>query len=108
MQVAHIQNPPRPTPIPAQPIPNPNNRPTQSIQNIEAQTFPTHVITPTPFNGIELRSGRIVNKTNPTMVIQEEQEHNYTNQEEQIYVQTIKREEQMNNPLNEEINTLVQ
>jgi hypothetical protein len=35
MQVAPIQNPPRPTPIPAQPIPNPNNRPTQTIQNIE-------------------------------------------------------------------------
>ena len=56
MQASPIQNPPRPTPIPAQPIPNPNNRPTQPMQNVEVQTFPTNVITPTPFNGIELRS----------------------------------------------------
>jgi hypothetical protein len=62
---------------------------------------------PAPFNGIELRSGRIVNKTNPTMVIQEEQVHNHTNQEEQIDVQTVQREEQMTNPLNEERNTPV-
>ena len=56
MQVSPIQNPPRPTPIPAQPIPNPNNRLTQPIQNIEVQTFPTFLITPALFNGIELRS----------------------------------------------------
>jgi hypothetical protein len=92
MQVAPIQSPPRPTPISTQPIPNPNNRPTKPIQNVEVQTFPTYVITPTPFNGIELRSGRIVNKTNPTMVIQEEQVHNHTNQEEQINVQMVQRE----------------
>jgi hypothetical protein len=108
MQAVPIQNPPRPTPIPAQPIPNPNNMSTQPIQNVEVQTFPTYVITPTPFNGIELRLGRVVNKTNPTMVIQEEQVHNHTNQEEQIDVQIIQREEQMTNPLNEERNTPVQ
>jgi hypothetical protein len=55
---------------------------------------------PTPFNGIELISGRIVNKTNPTMVIQEEHVHNHTNQEEQIDVQTVQIEEQMTDPLN--------
>jgi hypothetical protein len=69
MQATPIQNPPQPTPILAQPIPNPNNRPTQPVQNLEVQTFPTYVITPAPFNGIELRSGRVLNKTNPTMVI---------------------------------------
>jgi hypothetical protein len=108
MLYAPIQNPPRPAPILAQPIPNPNNRPTQPIQNIEVQTFPTYVIMPAPFNGIELRSGRVVNKTNPTMVIQEEQVHNHINLEEQIDVQTVQREEQMTNPLNEERNTPVQ
>jgi hypothetical protein len=108
MQFAPIQNPPQPTPIPAQPIPNPNNRPTQPIQNVEVQTFPTYVITLAPFNGIELRSGRVVNKTNPTMVIKEEQVHNHTNQEEQIDVQIVQREEHMTNPLNKERNTPVQ
>jgi hypothetical protein len=82
MQATPIQNPPQPTPIPTQPIPNPNNRLTQPIQNVEVQTFPTYVITPAQFNGIELISRRIVNKKNPTMVIQEEQKHNHTNQEE--------------------------
>jgi hypothetical protein len=82
MQAAPIQNPPQPTLIPSQPFPNPNNRLTQPIQNVEVQTFPTYVITPALFNGIELRLGSIVNKTNPTMVIQEEQVHNHTNQEE--------------------------
>jgi hypothetical protein len=48
---------------------------------------------PTPFNGIELRSGRVVIKTNTTMVIQEEQVHNHTNQEEKIDVQIVQREE---------------
>jgi hypothetical protein len=73
MQVSPIRKPPHPTPIPAQPIPNPNNRPTQPVQNIEVQTFPTYVINPTSFNGIELRSGSVVNKPNPTVVIQEEE-----------------------------------
>jgi hypothetical protein len=72
VQDAPIPNPPWPTPIPTQPIPNPNNRPTQSIQNLEVHTFPTYVINPTSFNGIELRSGRVLNKPNPTVVIQEE------------------------------------
>jgi hypothetical protein len=75
--------------------------PETSIQNIEVQTFPTYGITPAPLNGIELRSGRVVNKTNPTMVIQEEQVDNHTNQEEKIDVQMVQREERMTNPLNE-------
>jgi hypothetical protein len=66
-------NPPRPTPIPAQPIANPNNRPTQPVQNMELQTFPTYVITSAPLNEIQLRSWKVLNKTNSTVVIQEEQ-----------------------------------
>jgi hypothetical protein len=54
MQSAPIPNPPRPIAIPAQPIPNPNNIPTHLVQNLEVQTFPTYVITPASFNGIEL------------------------------------------------------
>jgi hypothetical protein len=99
MQVAPIPNPPRPTPIPAQPIPNPNNRPTQPVQNIEVQTFPTYVITPASFNGIQLRSGRVLNKPNPTVVIQEE---------EQVDNQVVEEEEQMDNQSDEERDTPVQ
>jgi hypothetical protein len=99
MQVAPIPNPPRPTPIPAQPIPNPNNRPTQPVQNIEVQTFPTYVITPASFNGIQLRSGRVLNKPNPTVVIQEE---------EQVDNQAVEEEEQMDNQSDEERDTPVQ
>jgi hypothetical protein len=109
LQAAPIQNPPRPTPILAQPIPNPNNRPTQPVQNLEVETFPMYVVIPAPFSGIELRSQRVVNKTNPTVVIQEEEVDNHTNQEEgQIYIQIVQRQEQINNPLNEERNTLLQ
>jgi hypothetical protein len=88
MQAAPNPNPPRPTPIPAQPIPNPNNRPTQPVQNLEVQTFPTYVITPTSLNEIQLRSGKVLNKPNSTVVIREE-EHIYDqpNEEEDIPVQ---------------------
>ena len=41
------------------------------------------------------------------MVIQEEQVHNHTDQEEQKNVQTVPREERMTDPLNEERNTPV-
>jgi hypothetical protein len=64
MKVAPSPKPPRPTPFPAQPIPNSNNRPTQPVQNIEVQTFPTYVITPTSLNEIRLRSGKVLNKPN--------------------------------------------
>jgi hypothetical protein len=88
MQVAPNPNPPRPTPIPAQPIPNPNNRPTQPVQNLEVQTFPTYVITPTSLNEIQLRSGKVLNKPNSTVVIQEEEQiDNQPNEEEDILVQ---------------------
>jgi hypothetical protein len=88
IQAAPIPNPPQPTPIPSQPIPNPNNRPTQPVQNIEVQTFPNYVITPASFNGIELISGRVLNKLNPTVVIQEE---------EQVDNQEVQEEEQVDN-----------
>jgi hypothetical protein len=64
-QAAH--NPPRPTTIPAQPIPNPNNRPTHPVQNAEIQTFPTYEI--------QLRSGKVVNQSNSGVIIQEENDN---------------------------------
>jgi hypothetical protein len=66
------------------------------------------VITPASFNGIELRSGRVVNKPNPTVVIQEEEQvdNQAVQEEEQIDNQAVQEEEQMDNQLNEERNTL--
>jgi hypothetical protein len=72
MQVLPNPNPPQPTPIPTQPIPNPKNRPTQPVHNIEVHTFPTYVINPTSLNQIQLRYGKVLNKPNSTMVIREE------------------------------------
>jgi hypothetical protein len=71
MQVTPNPNPPLPTPIPTQPIPNPNNRPTQLVHSLEVQTFPTYVITPTSLNEIQLRSGKVLNRPNSIVVIQE-------------------------------------
>ena len=110
MEAAPIPNHPQPTPIPTQPIPNPNNRPTQHVQNIEVQTFPTYVITLASSNGIELRSGRVVNKPNLTVVIQEEEQvgNQEVQEEEKIDNQAVQEEEKMDNQLDEERNTHVQ
>ena len=81
-------NPPRPTPIPAQPIPNMNNRPTKHAHNLEVQTFPTYVITPTSLNEIQLISRKVLNKPNSTVVIQEEEQiDNQPHEEEDTPVQ---------------------
>lgn len=57
------------------------------------------MITPTSFNGIELRSARVLNKPNPTVVIQEE---------EQVDNQAVEEEKQMDKQLYEERDTPVQ
>ena len=53
-QPHHFQNanPPRPTLFPAQPIPNPNNKPTQAINSIELQTLPSYLISTVPIHEI--------------------------------------------------------
>jgi len=56
-------NPSRTTQLPAQPIPNPNNRSAQPIQNMELKTFPTYTITSVPTSEIQLRFGKLLNKT---------------------------------------------
>jgi hypothetical protein len=84
-QAAH--NPLRPTTIPAQPIPNPNNRPTHPVQNTEVQTFPTYEI--------QLRSGKVVNQSNPAIIIQEEND-NHCDEEN---IQTTPVEEEASPPI---------
>jgi len=49
---------------------------------MELQTFPTYVITSAPLNEIQLRSGKVLNKTNYIMVIQEEQSENQPDEDE--------------------------
>jgi hypothetical protein len=82
-----VHNPPRPTTILAQPIPNPNNRPTHPVQNIEVQTFPTYEI--------QLRSGKVVNQSDPTVIIQEEND----NHSEEENTQTTPAEEEASPPI---------
>jgi hypothetical protein len=79
-QQFRTHNPPRPTILPAQPIPNPNNRPSQPLNNVDFQNFPAYTIAPIPIQEIQLRSGKVLNKTppirrtSPTVIIQEEEE----------------------------------
>ena len=61
--------------LPAQPIPNPNNKPTQALNNIELQTLPSYVILTVPVHEIQLQSERVVNdKHKLSVVIREESE----------------------------------
>ena len=62
----------RPTLLLAQPIPNPNNRPSQPVHNAEIHMAPTYVIHSAPLQEIQLRSGKTLNKTPPAVIIHEE------------------------------------
>ena len=76
-QPHHFQNtnPPQPTLLPAQPISNANNRPTQAINNIELQTLPSYVFSAVPVHEIQLRFGRVVNdRPKSLLIIREENE----------------------------------
>ena len=76
-QPHHFQktNPPWPTLLSTQSIPNPNNKSTQALNNIELQTLPSYIISTAPVHEIQLRSGRVVNdKPNSLVIIREEDE----------------------------------
>ena len=84
-QPHHFQNanPPRPTLLPTQVIPNPNNKPNQALNSIELQTLPSYLISIVPGHEIQLRSGRVVNdKPKSSVIIQEpnEEEEEYLNE----------------------------
>jgi hypothetical protein len=59
------QNPPRPTILPAQPIPNPNHRPPLPLHNADFQNYPAYNINPISIQEVQLRSGRVLNKNQP-------------------------------------------
>ena len=54
--------------LPAQPLPNPNNKNPQNTYMVEGQQFPTYMIV--PLNDVQLRSGRVLEK--PSIDIQEQ------------------------------------
>ena len=59
----------------AQPIPNPNNKPTQALNSIELQTIPSYVISAVRVHDIQLRYGRVMNdKPKSSVIIREENE----------------------------------
>jgi hypothetical protein len=59
----------RPTLLPAQPVSNPNKKPPQPLHNVEMQAFSTYVITPIPLQDIQLRSGKVLDRQRPSVVI---------------------------------------
>jgi hypothetical protein len=73
-------NPPRPTILPAQPIPNPNKRPPLPLHSVDFQNYPAYTINPISIQEIQLRSGKTLNKTQPVtrttpkVIIQEHEE----------------------------------
>ena len=69
----HNTNPPRSTLLPAQLIPNPNNKPTLDLNNIELQNLPSYLVSTVPIHEIQLRFGRVVNdKLRTSLSIHEE------------------------------------
>jgi len=62
----------KPNQVPTQPLPNPNNKNPQNAYMVEGQKFPTYMITPLDLNDFQLRSGRILEKDKPSIVIQEQ------------------------------------
>ena len=61
--------------LPAQSIPNPNNKPAQALNNIELQTLPSYVISTVHVHEKQLRYGRVVNdKPKSSVIILEENE----------------------------------
>ena len=58
--------------LPTQPIPNPNNKPTQALNNVELQTLPSYLISTILVHEIQLQSGRVVSdKLKSSVIIHE-------------------------------------
>ena len=54
----------------AQPLPNPNNKNSQQVYNIQGKNFQTYIITPLDLN-VQPRSGRVLEKNSSSIVIKE-------------------------------------
>eukprot|EP00253_Pinus_taeda_P006588 PITA_06588 len=72
LQLPSNPQPPRPTQIPAQPVPNPNNRVERPTYNVDEEpSYPT-----LPLQNINLRSGKVLHKESPVVEKQGENEEN--------------------------------
>eukprot|EP00253_Pinus_taeda_P029985 PITA_29985 len=72
LQLPSNPQPHRPTQIPAQPVPNPNNRAERLTYNVdEGPSYPT-----LPLKNINLRYGKVLHKESPAADKQEENEEN--------------------------------
>eukprot|EP00253_Pinus_taeda_P027474 PITA_27474 len=72
LQLPSNQQPPRPTQVPAQPVPNPNNRAERPAYSVdEGPSYPT-----LPLQNINLRFGKVLQKEPPIAGKQEENEEN--------------------------------
>ena len=61
--------------LPSQATPNPNNKPTQALKNIDLETLPSYVVSTVPIHQIQLQYGRVVNdKPKTSVIIHEENE----------------------------------
>ncbi|MDW3502827.1 hypothetical protein NQ272_27105, partial [Escherichia coli] len=73
LQLPSNPQPPRPTQIPAQPVPNSNNRAERPAYNVdEGPSYPTLPLQNVNF----LRSGKVLHKESPAADEQEENEEN--------------------------------
>jgi hypothetical protein len=61
-------------------VPNPNNKPPQTLNNVDMQSFPTYVITPIPLQEIQLRLRKFLDRQRPSIVILKEEEEETTQQ----------------------------
>jgi hypothetical protein len=89
------QNPPRPTILPAQPIPNPNHRPPLPLHNTDFQNYPAYNINPISIQEVQLRSGRVLTKnqpktkTTPKVIIEEHEDEPTDNLSTEIPLQDV-------------------
>eukprot|EP00253_Pinus_taeda_P007789 PITA_07789 len=62
----------KPNQLPAQPLPNPNNKNPQNAYMLEGQQFPTYMIVPLNLNDVQLRSGRILEREKTSIDVQKQ------------------------------------
>ena len=82
LQLPPLQNSRRPTQLPMQPVANPNNNKfVQPMYNIEVRSLPTYFITLVPLLGVQLRSGRNLQPEPLTVIIEEHEEEQQSNED---------------------------
>lgn len=76
-QQISIPFPQKPNQLPAQSLPNPNNKNKKAIYNVEGKKFQASMITPLGLNDVQLRSGRVLQNNSPTTAIKKSKEDEF-------------------------------